>query len=443
MSVITLPYKFTPRDYQWPAMNAFVGEEFRHFCLLWHRRAGKTKICVNFIVAAAQKRVGSYFYLLPQLKQARRSVWENRGADGIRFIDHFPPGLISKINNTEMLIEFKCGSIVRFLGSDAYDRLMGTNPLGVLYDEYSLQNPYAREYLIPIIAENGGFEIFIYTPRGGNHGYKLYQESKNNPLWFTQALTVNDTTRHDGSRVITEEVIDEFRKSGWSEDKIEQEFYLSFTAAVTGAYFAKQLQLCEQQNRIFDFPYDTSYPVYTFWDLGLRDATAIWWAQFKEDGIYVINYYENKNEPLNHYINVVHDFREKNKIIYAKHVAPHDVQKRDAFTAKTLLTQASEIGFDFFRLPRINNKPRHIELGRSIFSQLKFHLTFTARGLDCLREYHAKYNEIMGVFSVEPEHNWAADGADAFLYMAQYFKDHHKVGGGKILYNAVNRRSPW
>jgi phage terminase large subunit len=58
------------------------------------------------------------------------------------------------------------------VGSDNFNSLVGASPAGIVYSEWALANPSARAYLRPIIAENKGWELFLYTPRGRNHGLK-------------------------------------------------------------------------------------------------------------------------------------------------------------------------------------------------------------------------------------------------------------------------------
>src|SRR5262245_50202583 len=53
----------------------------------------------------------------------------------------------------------------------------------------------------------------------------------------------------------------------------------SFDAAVIGSYYGKQLLKVELDKRIGPVPYEPSALVWTAWDLGIRDATAIWFAQ--------------------------------------------------------------------------------------------------------------------------------------------------------------------
>lgn len=436
---IHLPYKVELRDYQRRVWNAFFKDGIRHFLLVWHRRAGKSKFSVNLACGAAHQDVGAYYYLFPTLKQARTAIWEGRGKSeskgepGVRFMDHFPEKLIKRPNNQEMKQVFTNDSIFRLLGTDRsnYDRMMGTNPLGVLYDEQSQQNPMAREYINPILAENGGWEMIIGTPRGHNHFYDLYQQVKDDPKWYTEILTVDDTRRSDGSPVITEEAIEQFRRGGMSDDKIKQEFYCSFEAAVSGAYFSKELADCEAQDKIKNFPIDPSLPINTYWDLGLNDSTSIWVAQHTSMGeIRLIAYYENNNEAIAHYINWVNDFRNKHGLVFGHHFGPHDVTTRELGTGKSIRDLAYEQGFRFERIPRIPEKRQSIEMARRIFRRCYFHKDNCKQGLACLREYHKAYNESMQTFGDRPVHNWASHGADAFQTLAQSIDK--KYGSGNI-----------
>ena len=67
-----------------------------------------------------------------------------------------------------------------------------------------------------------------------------------------------------------------------------------------------------------------------------------------------------------------------------------------------------------------------------------FHKRNCKRGLECLRDYHAKFNQAMNFYSDAPEHNWASHGADAYLYMAQEVKQAKEKGPTALIPNAVN-----
>lgn len=441
--ILELPYKFDPYPWQKEILRKYFVDDIKHHLYIIHRRSGKTRLAMNIITGSAFRKRGAYFFLLPQQNQARKSVWENRGDDDVLFIDQVPPQLIKKVNNSEMAITYSNKSILRLLGSDRYNNLMGANPRAFVYDEYSLQNPLARDYLLPIIAKNGGSEILICTPRGHNHAYKLYQTVKDLDNWNVQLLTVEDTRDNNGNPLVTQEAIEDLRIAGWSDDRINQEFYCSFDSSVPGAYFSDELKKAYSENRVYDFALDVTKPVYTFWDLGYADATAIWFAQQAKDFIRIIGYYEANMKDIPHYINEVEKFRAKYNLTFAKHFAPHDGRKHDHFTGKSLIERCRELGFIFETLPRINNKDRLIQMAKGPMNRMHFHETNCEQGLAALKEYHAEYIQVRNVFSKQPVHNWASHGADAFQYMAQAFLEDriNPAFSGRIFQNRVNMGS--
>lgn len=180
---ITLPYKFQPRPYQLPILRAFDAGKKR-IIQIWHRRGGKDKLDVNIVARAMQEHVGTYYYFFPTYSQGKKALWEgiskeikdaedNIISPAMRILEHFPEALVSKKNDTEMKIVYKNGSIFQVVGTDNIDSVVGTNPIGCVFSEYSLQNPKAWDFIRPILKENGGWAIFNYTPRGKNHGYDL------------------------------------------------------------------------------------------------------------------------------------------------------------------------------------------------------------------------------------------------------------------------------
>lgn len=163
---VILPHQFTPRPYQVASNRAYFIHGKRFSIEVLHRRAGKSKNALNFILAAAMQRVGSYYHTFPELTQARRAIWNGIDKDGKRYLDHIPNQLIAGLpNNSDMRINLINGSSIQLAGADRYDALMGSNPAGIIFDEYSIQNPFAWHYLSPIITENGGWAKFIYCVR--------------------------------------------------------------------------------------------------------------------------------------------------------------------------------------------------------------------------------------------------------------------------------------
>ena len=234
MAAITIPYNFKPREYQRGLYNCLAQGYTRGIAVM-HRRAGKDKVCINIMAREAFKRVGSYFYILPYYTQARRIVWEGLDKDGFRLIDHFPKQLITRKDNQQMTLELANGSFVRFLGSDNIDSIVGTNPVGVIFSEFSLHKVDAWNYLRPILIENGGWALFNGTPRGKNHMYRLLEAAKQDPNWYWDVKTIDDTG------VMTAEQVEQEIQTGMPRALALQEFYCSFDAAMVGSYYGEAI----------------------------------------------------------------------------------------------------------------------------------------------------------------------------------------------------------
>ena len=306
-----------------------------------------------------------------------------------------------------MLIELKNGSIFQVIGTDKIDTIVGTNPIGCVFSEYSLQNPVAWEFIRPILAENGGWAVFNYTPRGKNHGYDLYEMAKNNPSWFAEILTVDDT------KAISKELIDAERESGMDEDLIQQEFYCSFNAAIQGSYYSKQIAKAETENRITNVPYDEILKVDTVWDLGVGDAMSIWFVQRTSKEIRLIDYYECSGEGFPYYAKILSD-RGYN---YGNHYAPHDIAVKEMGSGLSRLEVARGLGINFKIVKNIPIEDG-INAVRIIFNKCWFDKIKCKQGLNALISYHKEYDENRKEYKKTAFHDWSSHGSDAFRYLA-------------------------
>lgn len=406
-----LPYKFVAREYQRGVRQALVEQGKRRAVCVWHRRAGKDKTFLNAMIPEMVNRVGAYYYYFPTSTMGRDILWEGMDKDGFRFMDHFPAELIARRNEQEMKIEFHNGSLFKIRGTDKREPI-GTNPVGVVFSEYSRQNPKVGWDLVrPILAENGGWAIFNFTPRGKNHAYHLFRMAENNPDWFCQKLTVDDT------HAIPMSAIEDDRASGMSEEMIRQEYYCDFEIGQAGSFYGRLMSRARDEGRVAHVPLDPHARVFTFWDLGIGDSTAIWFAQFVGKEIHLIDYYENEGEGLSHYANLL----QEKQYIYGSHFAPPDSRQRSLQTGRTLLETAHTLGIEFEVVDPIQVEDG-IEQARGIFPACWFDKEKCQEGIDCLENYHREYNDKRESFADRPCHDWASHGADAFRYLAVAYK---------------------
>lgn len=407
MTVITLPYNFTARPYQEDFFSA-MNKGCKRAVLVWHRRAGKDTSAWNFLIYTAVETKGVYYYVFPTFAQGRKVLWDSMTMDGIRFLDFIPKQLIANANNQEMKIRLKNGSIIQIVGSDNYDAIMGTNPSGCIFSEYSMQDPNAWQYIRPILDANKGWAIFVFTPRGANHAKDLFDMASNNPEWFCQKLTIDDT------RIISKEDLDKIRAEGTSEDMIQQEWYCSFTQGIVGSYYAKYILECREDSRIGKVPWDNQTIVHTAWDLGVGDSTCIIFFQTIGKEIHVIDYYEASGEGLPHYAKILKD----KPYLYGQHYAPHDIEARELSHGLSRREVAASLGIRFTVLKTLKiSKEEAIECVRGRFNRCWFDENKCRRLILCLENYRKIWNEKMQCYQERPVHDWASHGADAFSYM--------------------------
>jgi hypothetical protein len=228
---INLPHKYYPRDYQLNFLKS-LDNGIKRAVIVWNRRSGKDKTCFNYMVKKAFDRVGTYFYFLPTYSHAKKVIWDNIDNDGLRMLDHIPKELIKKTNATELKIELINGSVIQLIASDEFKTGgVGTNPIGVVFSEYSVGDEYGWRFASPILAANGGWAIFNFTPRGMNHAFTLLQQARGNDKWFAEVLTNNET------KILTDEQMEE-EKRNFPQDFIEQEWYCKFIEGA-GAFFKR------------------------------------------------------------------------------------------------------------------------------------------------------------------------------------------------------------
>ena len=222
---IKLPYEFDLRHYQQPLWDAMVVRNMDRALTVWPRRCGKDLTAVNVLVAKSIQRRGLYLYIGPFHNQIRQIIWQGADGSGRKFLDYIPPELVARKRDSVMEADLKTGATIKLVGSDNIDTIVGTNPVGVIYTEMSLQKIEAWEYIRPILSENGGWAIFNGTPRGMNHFFKMARMAQENDEWFYQYLTCEDTG------VPTLEAINKERRAGMRESLIQQEYYCSWEAS--------------------------------------------------------------------------------------------------------------------------------------------------------------------------------------------------------------------
>jgi hypothetical protein len=346
---------------------------------------------------------------MPYQNQARRVIWEGMDKSGKKFIDAFPPSIVERKSQNDMALYLKNGSMFQVLGGDDPDKLVGANPVGLVFSEYALTDPRCWQLVAPILAENDGWAIFNSTPRGKNHFYKLLNLAKSRQRsWHYDFQTAKTL------KVLSPKDLRDLRDELADEALFQQEAFCSFETPLTGAYYATQMKFLESHERLGKIPIDPALPVYTAWDLGMDDATAIWMIQRHRREFRAVGYYENSGEGLPHYVAFLKEWAAQNDVTFEKHFAPHDIKVRDwGGDGKSRLDIARAMGLRFTPVKKVQSIADRIEATRKILPMFWMDEEQCGRGIEALKSYRKEWDASKQAFNNRPLHDWACHGADA------------------------------
>jgi len=399
----TFELDYTPRE----PFKAFHQRTERWACIVAHRRAGKTVACVNELVVRAlysTKKNPRYGYVAPFRQQAKNIAWV--------YLKEAVRGLAVEIRESDLSVRLPNGAIIALYGSDNPDALRGLYFDGLIIDEFGDCRPSLwAEVLLPTLADRRGWCAFIGTPKGRNQFYQFYELSKRSKDWFS--LTLDAET----SQLLDPEELQQLKEQ-MSEPQYEQEMLCSFTAALLGTYFAALINKAEQENRVNDTTnYDPNFPVNVSADIGFSDSTVLWFYQERPDGIAIIDCEECHGQPLTYYFELLDNKPYQYDTIWL----PHDARAKSLQTGKSTIEQF----LDHFRPKNVkldiapNLKVQHgIDAVRLILPYCYFNRQNCELGIEALRTYRRKFDEVNKVYHDHPHHTWESDFADSFRYLA-------------------------
>jgi len=384
----------------------FHNRRQRWACLVAHRRAGKTVSAVNDIIRAAityQGERGLFAYIAPFRSQAKAVAWQ--------YFLEFAAPIIQNKNEQELLITLVNGSQIRLAGADNADgQIRGLGLSGVYMDEYGDFKPSVFGNVIrPALSDKQGWAVFGGTPKGKNQFWEIYETAQRLPHeWFLLRLPASTSGLLPPGELAA-------ARAQLAEDQYLQEYECSFEAAIQGAFFGKEMREAQDQGRICHVPHDPGLPVFTAWDLGYRDDTAVWFYQLGRGEIRVIDFYAVSGEDIHDIAAVVTGKPYK----YARHYLPHDARAKSLQTGKSIVEQLAA-HLDIAKLAVVPDigVQSGIQAVRLILPQVWFDAERCREGIEALRQYQREFDEDKKAYRQSPRHDWTSHPSDAFRMLA-------------------------
>ena len=423
---IDLPaHGWKPRPAQVKAWNA-LNQGKRTVVLAWHRRMGKDEVALHNAAIKGMERVGDYWHLLPIQEQARKAIWEstNPRTGRVRWKDAFPDEIIEHVDNQSMKIKLKNGSTWQVLGSNNYESMVGTTPVGMTFSEAALGDPNAYGFFKPILLENKGWSLHISSVRGRNHFHTLFENHKDDPNAFVECLSAEDTGVFTPLELAMERR-DYIALYGAALGNalFEQEYLSNWNAATIGAVFAMECKELREEGRALPLVYDPRYPVDTSWDLGVSDTNVILFWQTVGNIERLIDWYSSTDTGIDHYAEVL----SCKPYMYRYHLGPHDIVNREwGLNGVTRMDHAKMLGIHFERMPNIP-KGDSIAATSQLIRRMQINVSDTPvedRMDDCafilsaMEQYKFKFDRERRVMSKNPVHDWTSHYVDALATKA-------------------------
>lgn len=396
----------------------FHGTAKRWRAIVAHRRAGKTVATINQLIKSAitcphpEPRTA---YIAPLYKQAKDVAWT--------YLKRFAgviPG--ADINESELRVDLPNKGRVRLYGADNPDGMRGIYLDDCVLDEFADMRPSVLPEIIrPALSDRKGSLTVIGTPKGHNEFHKLWEQAKGDDDWFALMLKASQT------RLVDEEELASARKM-MTPEQYAQEYECSFEAAIQGAYWGKEMAKAEEDGRIGVVDVDYSMAVHTAWDLGVRDATAIWFFQILHGGVNVVDYYEASGVGLDHYSDVLREKRYPAGNCYV----PHDAQVKEWGSGKTRIEQMQSLNMVPVLVPD-HRLMDGIGAARETLARCRFDRSRCVDGIEALKQYRTEFDETRKVMKPTPLHDWTSHAADAFRYLSMAWRPPEKKDDAKTI----------
>lgn len=414
------------------------------------------------MIGQAMKHPGNYFYVFPTREAAKKALWEKIDRDGKLLLSAIPSSRLMKKSDQEMLIKIYAGadgkgeSTIRVIGLDYNpDSIRGITPRGLVFSEFAYQDADVYKTILPALQQYpDAWVIYNSTPNGKNHFYDLFERTKHAPGWFSSYHQVlyPDKPGYISNLISLADIRMLQAESGLDDEFVEQEFGCSFELGAAGSVYGNQMVEAEKQGRIGCYPFNSWKAVDTFWDLGLRDATVIWFRQMNGAAEYYFDYIKVSGFDYPEIVDLLVDKQEKDGYRYRSHFIPHDGDRqsiRDKLTDEDFinnLMREKDCRGRVEACPK-QGKRTSIKTLKSLFSNFYFNCPNyntdlkktdpVYEGVTDLFDYHWVFDKKKKVYTQEPYHDDTSHTCDALAtrVAAMYLDSAQRYG------NVMNNRS--
>jgi len=218
----------------------------------------------------------------------------------------------------------------------------------------------------------------------------------------------------------------------------------AFEGSLEGAFYTKQMAEVRKSGHITSVPYDSRFPVDTFWDIGkTRDQSSILFYQEVNNQIHFIDYEERTNMPWSEYAKVLKD----KPYNYGTHYWPHDgghkiVGQNEVLSSKDMALQVGIRPIEIIPVTKsvytdITNYCQPI-LPNCWFDESKCALLISR-----LDNYRRKWDKINAMWLNDAVHDENSHGSDAFRTFAVARNNLQKNSVANLVLPGYHQQKIW
>jgi phage terminase large subunit len=340
-------------------------------------------------------------------------------------------GLGSFFDPKEGEIRGRNGSLIVFKGMQTYnaENIKSLEDFDIAWvEEAQTFSEKSLRLLRPTIRKDGSEIWFSWNPRHATDAVDKFFRGGNRPIgakicpvnwydnpWFPEVLKLEKSQDYSNDEEMAEHV--------WGG---------GYEIISEAAYYSKQIAAAEREGRVGHFPHMPDLPVFTSWDLGVDDYTAIWFFQVIDQRARIIDYYEASGigaedilaEGLPEYTRDLQDrvaamveIDREERFSYGRHFIPHDIKVREwGNGARTRVQTLVSLGIpqSSINVGAAQDPKERINATRRLLPICEFHQSPRVMlGLSRLRRFCRKFNQALGTY-LGPLHDENSHGADAF-----------------------------
>ncbi|MDP1722964.1 MAG: hypothetical protein Q8L37_07220 [Candidatus Gottesmanbacteria bacterium] len=422
-------YPTKPHSGQKEVLKA-LDDGFRFIQLRAGRKWRKTSLLISWLFEMALKTNLTCPYVSPNRVQSKNIVWSDHVQ---RMLDHFTGiKLPYKKNEAELSISLPNGGKVQLLGVENAEALRGISNWGAFAgDEIDdWESNIWPTVIRPNLITNKAPAIMAGTPKGFRQLYSLEQSG----LFKCFHFTSSDNPELDPQEL--QALITEYKQMGMGYYR--QEILAEYEKPHGVVY-----EDWDMETRYIPFDYDPLLPLHLAWDFGVNDPTVILFLQQRGSEIRLIDYIEDSNANIDHFVQAV---SAKPYIIPSFEAGDIAGTARDLTTGKSPIEELARLGH-YVKTSFIPDIPTQIRNAHRFMSRLYVSSSNPncSRFRDCLVNYcYPQKRETMVNQSNEiPIHNQYSHAMRAFEYYCWNLDQTPKTNSYQSLQKAKELKKKW